>query len=411
MKSSAKVYRRTGSPYFMAWFLIWNARRQKWTPKTQTTKATDEAKALEIARGYERVAQAAGGPSGNTRLSREFVLGVLNSILTISGHEEVLDTRTFGELSEEYIKRLDRKSSTFNTFRAGLRLFTKHVPGAATTPINAFTKKTLQDWYDRMIESGRKASTVNSSLQLVSRLFEAAREEGYCPRNPAKLVTKAAKQTAKRHVFQPDEITRVIGYFQQADRWEWLTVFLLGLCTSQRLGDCARAQWAQFSEKEGMLVWSCTPQKTKSYNKTLEIPIVEPLLSHMRTLLAEPRTSLFVCPTLAATRMQGVTGLSSQFIRHLVEAGIEQQVIAKGGKKGNRFRTKTFHSLRHTCNSWMANAGVPTDIRQRITGHTTAHMNQVYTHLTLATSAEALGKGLAKAQPKTSAPPALAASA
>jgi len=50
--------------------------------------------------------------------------------------------------------------------------------------------------------------------------------------------------------------------------------------------------------------------------------------------------------------------------------------------KGLRIFTKrSFHSLRHSFNSVLANAGVPKEIRMKLTGHASPMMNQNYTHL------------------------------
>ena len=55
------------------------------------------------------------------------------------------------------------------------------------------------------------------------------------------------------------------------------------------------------------------------------------------------------------------------------------------GKGVRKFSRRTFHSLRHTFNSTMANAGVSDEIRMKLTGHKSAQMNQRYTHLQLET--------------------------
>ena len=54
---------------------------------------------------------------------------------------------------------------------------------------------------------------------------------------------------------------------------------------------------------------------------------------------------------------------------------------AKEGGQGRTVRSLTFHSLRHSFNSAMANAGVAQEIRMKLTGHTSADMNKGYTHL------------------------------
>ena len=58
-----------------------------------------------------------------------------------------------------------------------------------------------------------------------------------------------------------------------------------------------------------------------------------------------------------------------------------------GGRSVNAL---SFHSLRHTFNSILANAGVPEETRMALTGHTTRAMNQVYTHRQLQTYVDAV---------------------
>ena len=58
-------------------------------------------------------------------------------------------------------------------------------------------------------------------------------------------------------------------------------------------------------------------------------------------------------------------------------AGIERRVTREGLRSRAASR---FHSLRHSFNSAMANAGVSQEIRQKLTGHASAEMNKLYTH-------------------------------
>jgi len=51
----------------------------------------------------------------------------------------------------------------------------------------------------------------------------------------------------------------------------------------------------------------------------------------------------------------------------------------KKGSQGRTVRTLTFHSLRHSFNSALANAGIAQEVRQKLTGHESAEMNKRYT--------------------------------
>jgi integrase/recombinase XerD len=42
----------------------------------------------------------------------------------------------------------------------------------------------------------------------------------------------------------------------------------------------------------------------------------------------------------------------------------------------------SFHNLRHTCGSWLAMQGVPMRVIQKILGHSSVSVTEIYSHLT-----------------------------
>jgi integrase len=70
------------------------------------------------------------------------------------------------------------------------------------------------------------------------------------------------------------------------------------------------------------------------------------------------------------------------FSRIMARACVAGEVLhkAKKGGEGRTVRTLTFHSLRHSFNSALANAGVSQEIRMKLTGHVSVEMNKGYTH-------------------------------
>jgi integrase len=70
--------------------------------------------------------------------------------------------------------------------------------------------------------------------------------------------------------------------------------------------------------------------------------------------------------------------LSQQFAAMMKKAGVEGKIVSRAS--GRTFSSLSFHSLRHSFNSAMANAGVSQEIRQALTGHSSAEMNKLYTH-------------------------------
>jgi integrase len=62
-------------------------------------------------------------------------------------------------------------------------------------------------------------------------------------------------------------------------------------------------------------------------------------------------------------------------------AGIAAGVMReKQGAAGRNLSALSFHSLRHSFNSALANAGVSQELRQKLTGHASEAMNRLYTH-------------------------------
>ena len=177
MHSRAKVYQRkrpdgsTLSPYYHAWFLVWDAQQQRWKPKTQTTFATDPAKALDIAREFERLALAAGGgPTGSVRLSREQVTDAIDAILRISGHRPIVHSRTWKEHASAWLeaqkKRIPKTLTlrTWQTYSGHLKNFNGWLADELDTmPLLALTGEHLQRWYHYGIEAGLSPSTMNNT--------------------------------------------------------------------------------------------------------------------------------------------------------------------------------------------------------------------------------------------------------
>jgi integrase len=399
---SAQLHRHPDSPFWRARFRVWNAAQQQWLWKTQTTKLEDRDAAMAVAREWSRIAQAAG--PGNPRgLSREDVLETVNAILRISGHQTIRESAPWNEYADRWI---DQKKNlvgagTWENYKGRVKEFNSHLSDSAIL-IHLITVHQLRDIQARIRESGISATTVNGMFGTVSAIFADAHAEGLIPRNPALLLDALPSTPNERRAFTPEEIQK-LGAYLAADetRQEWLTAFLLGLCTGQRLTDCTRALWTQIDTAAAPYwVWQLTQGKTK---KRVEIPLVEPLAGHLKRL--NPKGSLYLCPTLATLGTDGKFGLSARFSRLVAEAGVTSQVV-EGSGEGKSFNPLTYHSLRHTCNSVMANAGVSQDVRRLILGHASDQMNTRYTHLQISTSGQALADSIGGAwsTPKAAAP-------
>jgi integrase len=85
-----------------------------------------------------------------------------------------------------------------------------------------------------------------------------------------------------------------------------------------------------------------------------------------------------LCPKLFGRTPGGKHGMSEGFKRIVRRAGLDLMVVK--GKGTRNFAKRTFHSLRHSFSSALANAGVSEEIRMKLTGHRNADIHRIYTH-------------------------------
>jgi integrase len=202
-----------------------------------------------------------------------------------------------------------------------------------------------------------------------------------------KLVTTAGDAAWQDPVFiegRADEETRAA----RCDDWQG--IILVGFYAGARLGDCARLTWGNLNLARKTL--SFMPAKTSRKRKRLEVPLHPRLVAWLKTHTpgndGEP---LF--PSQFKAPVGGRHGLSSQFIAIMDAAVIDRRTVREGTKGGQRAQhARSFHALRHSLTSVLANADVSEEIRRRIVGHESAEVHSGYTHHERETLARAVAK-------------------
>lgn len=413
--SYARVHRHPDPKkgrYWQAYFQAWDANQQRWKTISKSTRCTDQTKALEIAREFERVALAAGGPSGTVRLSREQIQAAIDDILRLAGHRPVVHSRTWQQHAAAWLeaqkKRIPKTLTlrTWQSYSGHLKNFNGWLGAElATMPLLGLTGEHLQRWYHDGLAGGLSPGTMNNTATTLSSVFQNAIDEGIATRNPVNLINRDDRAGNIRDAFTLEQMDCILAHLRKQRMQDWLTVALLGFCTSQRLEDCAHAvrtafEKCQFGKLGQWWVWTLTQRKT---GKVIRIPLVEPLASHIASLMRQPPSNILLAPSLARETSGGWKhSLSAQFAQILRDCSIKGRHIPGKGK-GRGFNSLSFHSTRHTCNSLLAEAGVPADIRLLITGHGDKRTNIGYTHLADETKAKALQKAFKRTPTRKSA--------
>jgi len=205
------------------------------------------------------------------------------------------------------------------------------------------------------------------------------------PASPRSVGRVFEEERMERGIFSPEDLAALVG----AAEGDWKGAILMGAFTGARLTDVTNLTWGSLDLDGQIPTVAWIPQKTKnrgSRAKKVVVPLQPDLVSWLRG--REKQTGghpLF--PTLA-NRLSGGRGtkggLSAEFKDVMEQAGITSGFAhADATGKGRKLSYRSFHSLRHTFNSALANTGTSQEIRQKLTGHASAAMNDRYTHTDL----------------------------
>jgi integrase len=276
--------------------------------------------------------------------------------------------------------------------------FLSSLGSKANVALSDVTIQDVQRFIGQRLEHGRNPSTVRTDCKILNVPFALAVRQGLILMNPVAAAEIPAGEKESRFPFTTDQVGELL---KAADRlavedkenaavWrEWKTCLLVGFYTGLRLSDAASLSLSHFDFESHLL--KVRPKKTSRKKRDLNIPLHSQLEAHVLDLAVADK-GLLICPALAGRAVGGKYGLSTQFHRILLQASIAQETIAARGAAGNKFNKYTFHSLRHTFVSALANAGVAPDLRQILAGHSDARSHAVYTHTQLDTLRAAVGK-------------------
>lgn len=363
----ASLRRIPNSPYFIACITMPDGRRTN-----RSTKTTDRRLAQRLADEWQHSSDAAR----QGRFVESQARAVLNDILTHVGEQPLSD-----DTVESFLRRwLEGKGSggTAARYSSIVSRFLDHLGGKKSANLTAIGYSDILSFVEIRQTEGIAPRTLNLELRTLGSAFTIARKLGLITHSPVErglAIRPIAVSSCSRECFSIEEVRRLAG----SASGDWKTAILLGYYTGARLGDCANMKWGNVDFVAGVI--SFEPQKTRRKNKRVVVPIHPVLMSHFEAVASSDRPELSLCPTLAGRPTGGKNGLSAQFNRIMATAGIDPQ--SECGKGKRQFARLSFHSLRHSFNSELANGGVDQEIRMKLTGHSSVAVNGGYTHLEL----------------------------
>jgi integrase len=380
MASLTKDPRRK-KQYWICCFTAADGRQLK-----KSTKQTDKSKAWEVCLAFEQAeALARAGEITEAQL-RKVLSSTLQRVTCKAIHAP-----TIRQWLNDWLAAREGTAapSTLRKYRQVVKDFLEHLERRADAKLEAIAPADFVSFRDFLLEGGRTPQTVNQLVRKVlAAPFTLAVKLGQIAANPLVAIAPLRTIAGKKGVFTPEQVAQLVD----AAEGDWKGVVLTGYYTGARLQDVTNLQWSSVDLDQRLITFNAQKTGTK-----ILVTIHPDLEDHLRplarnrctrvqnpcsdTLLALNSAAGPVFPTVAGQTGPGRNGLSMTFKRIMSAAGVEGgKARERGGSAGRSLSSLSFHSLRHSFNSALAKAGVAQELRQKLTGHASAQVNDNYTH-------------------------------
>lgn len=322
---------------------------------------------MEIAIEFERVERKV--KSGDITTAQ--IKKVLNEVSEKVTGDTIIAPSTETFLNDWLAAVKNRSTAaTVERYKNSVKLFIASLGDKAKKPITSVTPRDVEVFLNSRAATGVAPKTQIVDLKTINIAFRRATIHNIIQFNPVAAVQPPREVCSERDVFTAEDVQKLV---KAAPTVEWQTLILLGYFLGARLSDCVRMTWQNVNPDSGMIEY--VQQKT---GKKVSVPMHYNLLEHVH-FISTFGTDGFLTPKLASKLTGGRRGLSEGFKRIVTMAGLDPMTVK--GKGIRKFSKRSFHSLRHSFNSALANAGVPEEVRMKLTGHASPVINAQYTHL------------------------------
>jgi integrase len=353
---------RGRSPYWYACFTDALGRRLK-----KSTGLTAKSKAMEMARTWEKAAEEARGLTLTEARAREVISELMQSV----GGER-LTVFTIDQWFDHFVKgkKKSKSDATGKRHEQMRREFLAYLGPRKRLNIAAISSKDIAEFREGRIALGLAPATVNVDVAILSSAFNAALKQGHVSVNPCAAIERLKNKPQRKGVFSKEQVAALVKTAEGDMRGLIMVAFYSG----QRLHDCANLRWRNIDILSDIKTIRFTARKTGAEIVTVIHPALEDYLLSLPTAKSD---DAFVFPTLAERK---ANLLSKQFSNLIALANIDPGVIRERTQGGRSVSSLSFHSLRHSFSSILANAGVSEERRMALVGHRERDTHQRYTH-------------------------------
>lgn len=274
------------------------------------------------------------------------------------------------EFQPEYLKYAEGvyTPKTVKHFRTAFREFIRI---AGDVPVASIGIRQVESF---LAEKKAEASpwTAAKYYAALSSAWSTAVRWGYIESNIFERIKKPATYESSPAYFSRDEFNTLISVITDEP---FLDLIKTAVYTGLRLNEILNLRWDHVDFNDRVI----RIQNTEEFKTKNKKNRVVPMNDTVRFIM-EKKSRTRKCAYVFSKngRQLGECGVSKRFKRHVRKSGLSDKL--------------RFHSLRHTCATWLIKAGVPIYEVQLIMGHTNISTTERYLHLTASDLHSSMGK-------------------
>lgn len=272
--------------------------------------------------------------------------------------------------------------------------FICYMEGVHHTKLHGVSSDQIRNYMKYLSSTGLTDSTVNNHFKSIKAYFAGAIRAGHLKESAADLVEKISilddEESLSHKPFTHDELMALIN---NAPSDEWRSYIRGAYYTGLRLDDIATLKWGDI-DTDKMLI-KVKVSKGRRRNQELLIPIHSQDYIDELKELGEGIAGAYVFPNIHNTRGSVISNTFVDIMdKSAVGRGkaIQAKKGSQGDSRGRVRHERSFHSLRSSFVSSLANSGVSKEIRKTLTGHSDDSVHDLYTTIECETLRQDLEK-------------------
>ena len=275
----------------------------------------------------------------------------------MQGRREIVSLGEFVERFMTY-SEANHAGKTVKLFRSSLNGFSQV---ANVTCLREINPEHVDRYKTRRLGEVSPAS-VNVELRMLKSAFSTARRWKLIDSSPFEGIAFAHVPEKAPLFFEIREFQKLVECVQES----WLReVVLFAVLTGMRQGEILNLRWADVDLSKRLVRIETGPTFKTKQGRRRTIPLNDSAVSLLSSMAGDKASDLVFTMNDRPLNAGWVTHLFKRYVR-------------RSGLSNDRLR---FHSLRHTFASWLVQDGATLYEVQRLLGHSSPQITEVYSHL------------------------------